>query len=163
MKLIYFALKIGCMQKLNLPQVSFRIKQSGDKYQVFDEVRKKFVALTPEEWVRQHFIHFLINQQKFSAGLMAVEMLVKINGLSQRADIVLYNKQGKPSVIIECKAPEVKVTRAVFNQAARYNTRLNVDYLVVTNGLQHYCARLIDQEGNYEMLKTIPTAEEVYV
>ncbi|MCG8579838.1 MAG: type I restriction enzyme HsdR N-terminal domain-containing protein [Bacteroidales bacterium] len=151
------------MQKLNLPPVQFRTKQTGNKIQVFDEVRKKFVALTPEEWVRQHFIHYLISGLGYSAGLIAVEMLVKVNGLSQRADIVLYDKQGQARVIVECKAPEVPVTRAVFNQAARYNTKLNVDYLVVTNGMQHYCAKLLDETGNYELLKAIPNASELYV
>lgn len=150
------------MQKLNLPLAKMRTKHMGDKVQVFDEVRKKFVALTPEEWVRQQFIHYLVNQLNYSSGLIAVEMLVKVNGLSQRADIVLYNKKGQASVIVECKAPEVAVTRAVFNQAARYNTRLKVNYLIVTNGLQHYCARLTDEEGNYELLKTIPSGEEIY-
>ncbi|MCU4157227.1 type I restriction enzyme HsdR N-terminal domain-containing protein [Carboxylicivirga sp. A043] len=151
------------MQKLNLPPVQFRTKQAGNKTQVFDEVRKKFVALTPEEWVRQHFIHYLLKGLGYSAGLVAVEMLVKVNGLSQRADIVLYDKRGKARIIVECKAPEVAVTRAVFNQASRYNTKLKVDYLIVTNGMQHYCAKLIDEMGNYELLKAIPKAEEVYV
>ncbi len=151
------------MEKLNLPQVQLRIKHLDDKIQVFDEVRKKFVALTPEEWVRQHFIHFLVKQQNFSAGLVAVEMLVKVNDLSQRADIVLYNRKGRPAVIVECKAPGVKITRAVFNQAARYNTKLKVDYLIVTNGLQHFCAKLLDNEGNYELQKEIPSADEIYL
>jgi len=150
------------MEKLNLPQVQFKTKQLGGKAQVFDDVRKKYVALTPEEWVRQHFIHFLINEQKFSAGLVAVEMLVKVNDLSQRADIVLYNRKGKPVIIVECKAPSVPITRAVFNQAARYNTMLKVEYLIVTNGLQHFCAKLLDESGNHELLKAIPMADEIY-
>jgi len=150
------------MEKLNLPQVQFKTKQLGGKVQVFDDVRKKYVALTPEEWVRQHFIHFLINEQKFSAGLVAVEMLVKVNDLSQRADIVLYNRKGKPVIIVECKAPSVPITRAVFNQAARYNTMLKVEYLIVTNGLQHFCAKLLDESGNHELLKAIPMADEIY-
>jgi len=150
------------MEKLNLPPVQLRTKRLGDKVQVFDEVRKKYVALTPEEWVRQHFISFMIKQQNYSVGLIAVEMLVKVNDLSQRADIVCYNRKGKPVIIIECKAPLVPITQAVFNQAARYNTRLQVDYLIVTNGLQHFCARLTDQDGNYELLKSIPRADEIY-
>lgn len=150
------------MQQLNLPAVAFKTKQTGTRIQVFDEVRKKYVALTPEEWVRQHFIHYLVHHLGFSPGLVAVEMLVKVNGLRQRADIVLYNKKGKPALIVECKAPGVSLSRAVFNQAARYNSCLNVDYLVVTNGLQHYCARLLDGQGNYELLKAIPGAAEVY-
>ncbi len=151
------------MQQLNLPPAQLKTKPVGNKLQVFDEVRKKYVVLTPEEWVRQHFVHYLIGHLKYSPGLTAVEMPVKVNGLSQRADIVLYNKKGQPAVIVECKAPEVAVTRDVFNQAARYNMPLKVDYLIVTNGLQHYCARLVGEEGQYELLKAIPTAEEVYV
>ncbi len=151
------------MQQLNLPAAQFKIKTVENKQQVFDEVRKKYVVLTPEEWVRQHFVHYLVRHLNYSPGLIAVEMLVKVNGLSQRADIVLFNKKGQPVMIVECKAPEVNVSRRVFNQAARYNTKLKVDYLVVTNGLQHYCARLIDDEGNYELLKAIPKADEVYL
>ncbi len=151
------------MQQLNLPAAQFKIKTVENKQQVFDEVRKKYVVLTPEEWVRQHFVHYLVRHLNYSSGLIAVEMLVKVNGLSQRADIVLFNKKGQPVMIVECKAPEVNVSRRVFNQAARYNTKLKVDYLVVTNGLQHYCARLLDDEGNYELLKAIPKADEVYL
>lgn len=151
------------MQQLNLPVAQFKIKTVENKQQVFDEVRKKYVVLTPEEWVRQHFVHYLVRHLNYSPGLIAVEMLVKVNGLSQRADIVLFNKKGQPVMIVECKAPEVNVSRRVFNQAARYNTKLKVDYLVVTNGLQHYCARLLDDEGNYELLKAIPKADEVYL
>lgn len=151
------------MQKLNLPEVQFRIKQNNGKHQVFDIVRKKYVALTPEEWVRQHFVHFLINQQEFSPGLIAIEMLVKINDLSQRADIVLYNKKAKPAIIVECKAPTIPITRAVFNQAARYNSKLQVDYLIVTNGLQHYCAQISDKDGNYTLANQIPSANDIYL
>lgn len=151
------------MSQLNLPPVQFKTKQVNEKVQVFDEVRKKYVVLTPEEWVRQHFLHFLIKQQGYSSGLIAVEMLVKVNGLSQRADIVLYNKKGKPSIIVECKAPEVPITRKTFNQAARYNMPLDVDYLIVTNGMQHYCAQLQGKEGAYELLKSIPMAKDVYL
>lgn len=150
------------MQQLNLPPAQLRTKPSGSKMQVFDEVRKKYIVLTPEEWVRQHFVHYLVKHLNYSPGLIAVEMAVKVNGLSQRADIVLYNKKGQPAVIVECKAPDVALTRNVFNQAARYNMPLKVDYLVVTNGLQHYCARLSGVDGQYELLKAIPTAEEVY-
>ncbi|MBR8535963.1 type I restriction enzyme HsdR N-terminal domain-containing protein [Carboxylicivirga sediminis] len=150
------------MQQLNLPPIQLKTKPVGSKFQVFDEVRKKYVALTPEEWVRQHFVHYLVKQLNYSPGLIAVEMPVKVNGLSQRADIVLYNKKGQAVIIVECKAPEVPVTKQVFNQAARYNTRLNVDYLIVTNGMQHYCARLLNEEGHYELLKSIPEATEVY-
>lgn len=149
------------MQKLKLPEARFRIKSHESKFQIFDEVRKKFVALTPEEWVRQHFVNFLITSQNFPAGLIAVEMLVKVNNLSQRADVVVYDKKGKPVIIVECKAPSVPITQTVFNQVARYNSKLNVDYLIVTNGMQHFCARLTDDKGNYELLKEIPSYSDI--
>lgn len=149
------------MQKLNLPICQFRLKEQGNKKQIFDAVRKKFVALTPEEWVRQHFVHFLISQQKISAGHIAIELPVNVNGLSQRADIVVHNRQGRAAMIIECKAPSVAINKAVFDQAARYNMPLNVKYVVVTNGLQHYCAELTGTAGQYRLLNFIPGDEEI--
>nr|WP_321453366.1 type I restriction enzyme HsdR N-terminal domain-containing protein [uncultured Carboxylicivirga sp.] len=151
------------MQKLNLPTFEFRFRKHEGKNQIFDVIRKKFVALTPEEWVRQNLISFLIQHQKYSAGLIAVEMPVKVNGLNQRADIVVYNRKGKPSMIIECKAPSVAITKHVFDQAARYNMKLKVEYLMVSNGLQHFCAQLNDDMCNYEMLREIPKVEQVVV
>ncbi|MCU4162588.1 type I restriction enzyme HsdR N-terminal domain-containing protein [Carboxylicivirga caseinilyticus] len=149
------------MQKLNLPTYEFRFRNHQGKEQIFDVIRKKFVALTPEEWVRQNLISFLIHHQKYSPGLIAVEMPVKVNGLNQRADIVVYNRKGMPSMIVECKAPAVAITKSVFDQAARYNMKLQVDYMMVTNGLQHFCAQLTDDKGAYQMLQEIPTAELV--
>lgn len=147
------------MQALNLPAVQFRTRKNGEKLQVFDVVRRKFVALTPEEWVRQHFIHFLMKQKNYPAGLVVVEMPVAVNGLKQRADVVVYNRRGKAAVVVECKAPSVPVSKAVFDQAARYNMQLKVDYLIVTNGLQHYCAHL---DGNdYQMLSDFPSFDEI--
>ena len=149
------------MKPLNLPPVQFRTRQQGDKMQVFDVVRKKFVALTPEEWVRQHFIHFLMDQKQYPAGLVAVEMPVAVNGLKQRADIVVYNRKGRPVVVVECKAPSVPVSKTVFDQAARYNMQLQVDYLIVTNGLQHYCAHLNGVGNDYQMLADFPDFNEI--
>ena len=108
------------------------------------------------EWVRQHFIHYLLQFKKYPPGLVAVEMLVKVNGLKQRADIVAHNRQGKPVVVVECKAPSVAITKQVFDQAARYNMQLDVRYLIVTNGLQHFCARLTGVNGSYQLEKEIP-------
>ncbi len=149
------------MQKLNLPAYEFRLRQQQGKQQIFDVIRKKFVALTPEEWVRQNLIAFLIHHQGYSPGLIAVEMPVKVNGLNQRADVVVYNRQGKPVMIIECKAPSVAVTRAVFDQAARYNMMLKVNYMMVSNGLQHFCARLSDDDG-YQMIHQVPGVDEIF-
>lgn len=149
------------MQKLNLPTYDFRIRQQQGKQQIFDVIRKKFVALTPEEWVRQNLIAFLIHHQNYSPGLIAVEMPVKVNGLNQRADVVVYNRKGKPVMIVECKAPSVAITKAVFNQAARYNMQLQVEFMLVSNGLQHFCAQLKDDKGDYQMLREIPTIEDL--
>ncbi|MCU4175730.1 type I restriction enzyme HsdR N-terminal domain-containing protein [Carboxylicivirga sp. N1Y90] len=149
------------MQKLNLPICQFRLKEQGNKKQIFDAVRKKFVALTPEEWVRQHFVHFLISQQKISAGHIAIELPVNVNGLSQRADIVVHDRQGRAAMIIECKAPSVAINKAVFDQAARYNMPLRVQYMLVTNGLQHFCAELTGDKGQYQLLSKIPDVDDI--
>ena len=132
-----------------------------DKKLVFDIIRKKHVSLTPEEWVRQHVIHYLLGYLKYSSGLMAVETLVKVNGLSQRADIVVYDRKGKPAMIVECKAPEVKIDNSVFEQAARYDMKLGVKYLLISNGLRHYCALLNRDEGTFTLLKAIPSFKEI--
>lgn len=150
------------MHKLNLPEYEFRLRQQQGKQQIFDVIRKKFVALTPEEWVRQNLIAFFIQHQKYSPGLIAVEMPVKVNGLNQRADIVVYNRKGLTAMIVECKAPSVAVTKAVFDQAARYNMQLRVEYMMVSNGLQHFCARLNNDKGGYQMLQHVPEAVEVF-
>ena len=122
------------MQLLNLPAYQYKIKTDGQRKQIFDRIRKKYVALTPEEWVRQHFINFLIEQKKYPESLMMVEMKLKYNRQQKRGDIVIYNNLGKPCVIVECKSPEIKITQDVFDQAARYNMTLKVEYLLVTNG-----------------------------
>ncbi len=121
---------------------------------IFDQIRKKMIALTPEEWVRQNFVHFLISEKGYPASLIAIETKVIVNGLNQRADIVCYNKKGLPLMVIECKAPEVKITQQVFEQVARYNLKLKTSIICVTNGLNHYCAILQKQE--YSFLKDIP-------
>ncbi|MFT3737741.1 MAG: type I restriction enzyme HsdR N-terminal domain-containing protein [Breznakibacter sp.] len=149
------------MQPLNLPRFPFRTRTSAGKPQIFDDTRKKFVALTPEEWVRQHFVKFLQIGYKFPPSLMAIEMPVEINGLKQRADIVVYNRNGQPMVIVECKAPNVPVTNHIFDQAARYNLKLKVDYLMITNGLVHYCAKLDHQNGTYRLLNVLPMFESL--
>lgn len=148
------------MQQLNLPPARFRTRISQGKPQIFDDIRKKFVALTPEEWVRQNFVKYLQNHCGYTPSLMAIEMPVEVNGLKQRADVVVYNRTGRPAVIIECKAPSVAVNNQVFDQAARYNLKLNVGYLMVTNGLIHYCAKLDYANGTYTMLNTPPLFHE---
>ena len=126
------------MKDLNFPSYNFRIKNSENNTHIFDVIRKKFVVLQPEEWVRQHCIQFLINEKNFPVSLINVEKRVQINGLNKRYDIVVFNSDGSIYLIIECKAPEVKISQSAFDQIARYNLVLKASYLMVTNGLNHY-------------------------
>ncbi len=149
------------MQKLNLPEYSFRIKTSEGKLMIFDSLRKKYVRLTPEEWVRQNFVRFLLNEKGYSSSLVAIETLVNVNGNSQRADMVVFNRKGAPSLIAEFKAPEVKITQQTFDQIARYNMQLMVDFLIVSNGLNHYCCRINYMDKTYSFLQEIPDSSMV--
>ena len=133
-----------------------KIKKENGKDFIFDALRKKYVRLTPEEWVRQNFIKHLIEEKKYPSGLISVEMSVNINNQNQRSDIVIFNKQAKPIMIIECKAPCVKITQKTMDQAARYNWNLKVEFLVVTNGKSHYICKINHEENNYEFLQEIP-------
>ena len=144
------------LPKLNLPNSELKIKLVEETTQVFDEVRKKYFKLTPEEWVRQTFLHYLNKDKNYPFGLMGVEKMVKYNSLKTRADIVIYNREGMPSVIVECKAPNVKITQDAFNQIAKYNYKLRVKYLVVTNGLQHFCCEMDYENNNIAFLADIP-------
>lgn len=143
------------MQQLNLPPAPLRIAEKEGLSKVFDPYRRKYVRLTPEEYVRQTFLNYLTNYMHFPLGLTAVEHMVVINNLRQRADIVVYDTQMKPLLIVECKAPTVKITQRTFDQALRYNTRLGVRYIVLTNGLQHYCAEVVSNTEVY-MLSQMP-------
>ena len=144
------------MPQLNLPNAVLKTKLVEGTTQVFDAVRKKYLALTPEEWVRQHFIHYLNSEKKYPLGLMGVEQMVKYNGQSTRADIVLYTTEGKPNMIVECKAPMLKITQDAFNQIAKYNFKLRVDFLVVTNGMQHFCCAMDYVNNKITFLEEIP-------
>ncbi len=144
------------MQPLNLPQYSFKIKSEGQRNYIFDNIRKRYVVLTPEEWVRQHLIAWLVEEKNYPASLIAVEIPLRINRMERRADIILYSSLGKPFIIIECKAPGIKISQKAFDQAARYNIGLKVNYLVVSNGLVHYCAKLDHDVGTWKFLKEIP-------
>jgi type I site-specific restriction endonuclease len=126
-------------EPLNFPLFSFRVRDNGQSKQIFDFVRKRFVPLTPEEWVRQHLLRFLTDQYRYPASLLAVEKTVKVNSLSQRADVVVYDRSGLPWMIVECKAPSVPISRETFYQAARYNLSLKVPFFVLTNGKEHFC------------------------
>jgi hypothetical protein len=161
MFLILFAHYNLAMEILNLPPYQFRLKKESSKMMIFDEIRRKFVVLTPEEWVRQNFVMYLRLHLGYPAQLMAIEMAVNVNGLRQRADVVVYNRKGAPSVIIECKATYVTITNEVFAQAARYNMNLKVNYLILSNGLKHYCAKLDYENNSYQILNEIPNFSQL--
>lgn len=143
---------------LNLPTASFRIRETEGSSQIYDSIRKKFVALTPEEWVRQNFLNFLVTEKNYPASLMGVEMLVRVNQLSQRADIVVYHRDGKPWLIVECKSPVINLNEEVFYQAARYNSVLKVPYIAVTNGMEHYC--LFFNGKTFDYLDNLPDFDQ---
>ena len=145
------------MLDLNLPKYDFKVKIENGKKQIFDSVRKRFVALTPEEWVRQHFIQFLHRQKGFPLSLMGVEFSLKYNGMQKRADIICFKTDGKPFLLVECKSFSVSIQQKVFDQIARYNFNLQVPYLVVTNGIDHFCCTLNEQKKTYEFIEEIPS------
>ncbi|MCK4662185.1 MAG: type I restriction enzyme HsdR N-terminal domain-containing protein [Bacteroidales bacterium] len=149
------------MEKLNLPTYFFKIKSINQKKYIFDTIRKKYILLTPEEWVRQNFIQYLINEKKFPASLISVEMNLNINKQKQRSDIVLFDNNGKAIVIVECKAAIIKINQKVFDQVARYNIPLKVNYLIVTNGLNHYCCIIDYKTNSYKFLKEIPDYKDI--
>jgi type I site-specific restriction endonuclease len=149
--------------ELNLPQFSFRIKETSGKKVIFDQFRRRWVALTPEEWVRQNFSRYLTEIKHFPASLVAVERSLRINQRDFRSDIVLFSKSGNPLAVVECKSPEVKISQEVFDQIARYNLDLRVDYLIVTNGLSHYCCRFDPQQLTYTFLSELPDYKEIEV
>jgi len=149
------------MQQLNLPEVNLKIMNEKNKLKVFDIIRKKYVALTPEEQVRQQFIHYLINEKHYPKGLLAVEKQLKVYDTEKRADIVLYNSSGKPLVIVECKAPSINISQKAFDQITRYNMTFKAKYLIVTNGLKHFCCKPDYENNIYEFLKDIPNYDAI--
>lgn len=144
------------MKKLNFPVYSFRFKNSENKVSIFDEIRKKFILLTPEEWVRQHVVQFLLQDKKYPKSYINVEKLIKINNLSKRYDGVVFQPNGDIFLLIECKAPEVPISQQTFDQIARYNLVLKAKYLMVTNGLNHYFCQMDFENEKYVFLKELP-------
>ena len=144
------------MQNLNFPSYNFRFKNSENKVSIFDDIRKKFIILTPEEWVRQHIVQFLLQEKKYPKSYINVEKLIKVNDLNKRYDIVVFKPNGELFLLIECKSPDVKITQETFDQIARYNLKLNAQFLMVTNGLNHYfCQRDFEKE-TYIFLEELP-------
>lgn len=144
------------MERLNLPTYSFNIKSKEGRNYIFDPVRKKYVVLTPEEWVRQHFVSYMIREKNYPAALTRVEMYLEVNQMGKRCDVVFFDRKGTPRMIVECKAPEVRISQKTFDQVAAYNLKLKVDYLVVTNGLKHYACAMDYRTNSYHFLKEIP-------
>ncbi len=148
------------MLTLNLPTFAAKVKEKEGKPVIFDSLRHKYVALTPEEWVRQHFIHYLILEKDYPQELIANEVSLKLNGTSKRCDSVVYDRYLTPLVIVEYKAPHIKITPVVFDQIARYNMVLHVPFLIVSNGINHYCCRMDYEHLSYSFLQEIPAYNE---
>jgi hypothetical protein len=144
------------VQKLHFPLPDLRIRPNGDAFEVWDIVRKKWVALTPEEWVRQHLLHFLATERGWSISLMSIEKTLRYNSLTRRADLVTFNSAMQPLLLAECKAPDVVINQSVLDQAALYNRAMNVNYILVTNGLHTACCRVRPDDGGYDWLNDIP-------
>lgn len=149
------------MQELNLPHYEVRAREWKGRLQIWDLLRRKFVALTPEEWVRQHFVNFIISHKGYDSALMNNEVKIELNGMSRRCDTVLYDQSLRPRMIIEYKRPTVKITQKVFNQICRYNLAMHVDYLIVSNGLEHYCCRMDYDNQTYQFLEDIPEYKDI--
>jgi hypothetical protein len=146
---------------LNLPPYPFRITERDGKLFVFDEIRKKELLITPEEWVRQHFVQYLAAQKQYPKSLIKLEGGLKLNGRAKRTDILVYNSSAEKLLLVECKAPSVKITQAVFDQIARYNMVHQVPLLVVTNGLEHFYCKIDFEEKKYYFLEELPDYESI--
>ena len=147
------------MLKLNLPLYEFRIKKQNNKIFIFDDIRKKHVTLTPEEWVRQNFIRFLVEEKSFPKNYIAVEHEINVNGLRKRCDGLVYNRQMQPMVILEFKAPSVNITQETFDQAAVYNSKVGAKYFILSNGMMHICCLL--NENAYVFLQEVPDFKSI--
>ena len=150
------------MVELNLPEFEYKVKKREDgSWAIWDRLRERWVALTPEEWVRQHFVEWLITDKGFPAALMGNEVSLTQNGISRRCDTVVGDRTGQPLVIVEYKAPNINITQKVFDQIVRYNMVLKARYLMVSNGLVHYCCQIDYEKNSYRFLEEIPRYESL--
>lgn len=149
------------MYKLNLPYFDLKVKCTEGINYIFDDIRKKWLKLTPEEWVRQNFIKYLINDREYPSTLIAIEMALNVNKMSRRGDIIIFSKSGVPLVIVECKAPNIKINQKAFEQIAQYNIPYQVNYLIVTNGITHYCCKIDYINKTYKFIKDIPLYSDI--
>ena len=144
------------MLQLNLPAYKFQIKKQDTRNFIFDTQRKRYVSLTPEEWVRQHFLRFLIQEKGYPSAYLAVEKQLIMNGMKKRCDAILYNEFALPVMIIELKAPNVVITQATFDQVAVYNAKLKVDYFMISNGIEHFCCKVDTENSKYRFFPELP-------
>ena len=151
------------MLGLNLPSFELKIKKQNNKNYVFDRLRKQFTKLTPEEYVRQHFINYLIEHKNYPEALMANEVAIEVGNLKKRCDTVLYDRFMNPILVVEYKSPTVKITQETFDQIVRYNTTLRVPWLIVSNGLQHFCCKINYENGNYLFHPEIPNYQDLTI
>lgn len=144
------------LQPLNLPPYPFKITDDNGKLSLFDELRRKQIIITPEEWVRQHFVQYLIGHKQYPKTLIRLEGGLMMNGMARRSDILIYNRAGNKILMVECKAPSVAITQQVFDQIARYNMTHRVPLLAVTNGLQHYFCQIDFEQSSYRFIEQLP-------
>lgn len=144
------------MVQLNLPPYNIKVKNEDGRRKIFDILRRKYFIITPEEWVRQHFIHFLIDHKGYPVSLLANEVALSVGDKVIRADSILYDKNLSPRMIIEYKAPHIKLTQKVFDQISAYNLLLHVDYLIVSNGIETYICKMDYAQQTYVFLETVP-------
>ena len=147
--------------EINLPPYNIKLREQDGKRQIFDFLRRRYVALTPEEWVRQHFVNYLLNHKGYPKGLLTNEVELRVGDKKLRCDTLLYNRDTTPQMIIEYKAPQIEITQQVFDQIAVYHHLLHVDYLVISNGMQHYCCRMDYEKREYSFLRNIPNYSEL--
>ena len=144
------------VQPLNFPSYHFETQEEAGRHIIFDALRKKWLQLLPEEWVRQHVVQYLVQEKQVPVGLIGIEKSFQFQGMQRRADVIVHDRQGTAVLMVECKAPSVKITQDVFDQIARYNMVIHAGYLFVTNGLQHYCCKIEADTRQYTFLKELP-------
>jgi hypothetical protein len=149
------------MSPLNLPTYTYKTKEIEGKSYIFDPIRKKYLVLTPEEWVRQHFINLLITHYQYSKSLIRLEGGLNYHRLQKRSDIVVFDQDGKPFLLVECKAPEVPINRAVIEQASRYNLTLKCPFVAITNGINTFCFEIDFENGSFKQMKDLPKTKEL--
>jgi hypothetical protein len=149
------------MYELNLPKYEIQLRGTREKPEIFDFLRRRYVKLTPEEWVRQHFVHWIVEHKGYPKGLLGNEIELQVGEKKLRCDSILYDSNAHPVMIIEYKAPTIALSQKVFDQISAYNLLLHVDYLVMSNGIEHYCCQMDYERNCYYFLQDIPDYEKI--